>query len=252
MFRFKTPALRLLAVILFLTTLSPTAALAVDNCGPIYSPGNPYPCGSGGNCTFYAWHMARAVWQQSMPGFSRNAYYPSGDAKYWAGQASLAGWPISTEPGSRTVAVSSTRSTSGHVWWVDYLSSNMTVGSEMNWGVYGVKYGVQYPFSTSNKGYIYPKPMSWRPRVNFTVSTTLWAKPYDQRIGFSGSNFGPGMLVDVTFPSGGMTTLQGSQVQYSSNSYLSILVTLGARGWWKFRVVAKDGQRSDPVWVYVN
>ena len=251
--RFKSPAFSLLAVILLLTTLYPAPVMAMNTCGPVYSPGNPYPCGSGGNCTFYAWHKAKEIWKQSMPGFSSNAYYPSGDARYWAGQASLAGWPVSAEPGSKTIAVSSTWGSSGHVWWVDYLSSsNTTVGSEMNWGVWGVKSPVQYPFSNSNKGYIYPKQMWWRPMVDFTVSSTLWAKPYDQRIGFSGRNFGSGMVVDVTFPGGGMTTLRGTQVQYSSGSYFSILVTLGARGWWKFRVVAKDGQRSNPVWVYVN
>ena len=250
--RNQSLVLRILIAAALLSFLSPTAVLAVNTCGPIYSPGNPYPCQNGGNCTFYAWHMSKTVWGQAMPGFGKNAYYPSGDAKYWAGQASSAGWPVSAEPGSRTVAVSSTRGTNGHVWWVNYLSSNTTVGSEMNWNVWGVKSQVQYPFSTANKGYIYPKQMWWRPMVDFTVSSTLWVKSYDQRIGFSGRNFGPDMVVDVTFPSGAMTTLRGSQVQYSSGSYFSILVTLGARGWWKFRAVARDGQRSNPVWVYVN
>lgn len=86
----------------------------------------------------------------------------------------------------------------------------------------------------------------------FTVAPTLWVRSYDQTIGVSGSNFKPGMLVDVTFPNGNMTTLQGAQIQYYSGSYVAMRVTLSVRGWWKFRVVASDGQRSDPFWVFVN
>jgi hypothetical protein len=61
------------------------------------------------------------------------------------------------------------------------------------------------------------------------------------------------MLVDVTFPNGSnRVTLQGTQVLYSSGSFFGIRVTLNARGWWKFRAVARNGQRTDPVWLYVN
>jgi surface antigen len=245
---FNSIAVRLAIVIALLIAFNSATALAVNTCGPAYSPGNPYPCGGGGNCTFYAWHMANAVWRQALPGW--------GNANTWADYARGAGYTVSSEPGSKTIGVSSTLSSLGHVWWNDIITwgtkGNAVQGSEMMWGIWGVRYNVQYLFSTANKGFIYPKPASWRPGIDFTVSSTLWAKPYDQRIGFAGRNFTPGMVVDVTFPSGGMTTLQGAQVQYSSSSYFSVLATLSARGWWKFRAVASDGQRSDPAWVYVN
>lgn len=235
-------ALGLLCVLGILS--ASTLAVAAQTCGPIYSPGNPYPCGNGGNCTFWAWHQARTVWGQILPGW--------GNAKTWADSARSAGYPVSLEPGSRTLGVSSFLSSDGHVWWNDYITWNALKGSEMMWGKYGVNYNANYQFSTANKGFIYPKPMWWRPIVYFTVAPVLWVRPYDQTVGVAGTNFKPGMVVDVTFPNGNMTTLQGSQVQYSSGSYFSIRVTLSVRGWWKFRTVASDGQRSDPFWVFVN
>jgi surface antigen len=238
----------MLACVLALFVGLQTTVVA-QKCGPVNSPGNPYPCGNGGNCTFYSWHQAKYVWGQILPGW--------GNAKTWADSALKNGNPVSSEPGSKTIGVSGTLSEFGHVWWNDFITwdsakGNIVRGSEMMWGIYGVNYNLKYPLSTANRGYIYPKPSSSRPKVSFTVSPTLWASSKNQNIGFAGSNFKPGMVVDVTFPNGGMTTLQGSQVQYSSGTYVSIMAMLNSRGWWKFRLVAGDGQRSDPVWVYVN
>jgi len=216
----------------------------VASCGGIYSPNNPYACCNGGNCTYWAWYKASTVWYQQMPGFN--------DAKYWAGQASAAGWPVSGEPGSRTISVSSSISSTGHVWFNEYLGWNILWGNEMNWCQWGPRDPVSHYFYQSNQGYIYPKQMWWRPQVTMTVSPTLWASSQNQWILFSGQSFTQNTIVDVTTPGGSMVSLRGAQVFVSNSGSLWIQAVLNARGWWKFRVVAQDGQRSNPVWLWVN
>lgn len=224
----------------------------VDNCGGVSSPGNPYPCGNGGNCTFWVWHKAKNVWGQQLPGFSKNSSFPSGDAKYWAGQARLAGWPVSSEPGSRTISVNNNISSFGHVWFNEFLGWQELVGNEMNWGQPGYRDPVKHTFQESNQGYIYPQVRSWRPIVTLTTSPTLRASSQPVWILFSGQNFGSNSIVDATTPDGSMVSLRGSQLYLSNSNNLWMQAVLNMSGMWKFRVVAQDGQRSDYVWLFVN
>lgn len=224
----------------------------VGSCGGVSSPGNPYPCCNGGNCTFWAWHKAKTVWRQSLPGFSRTSVYPSGDARYWAGHASSNGWPVSPEPGSRTISVSSTISSFGHVWFNEFLGWQELWGNEMHWCTNGARYNVRRTFTQSNKGYIYPKLESWRPQVYLTVAPMLWSGPQNQWIQFSGQNFTHDSIVDVMTPGGQYVSLRGSQLVLSHSGCLWIQAVLNARGWWKFKVVAQDGQRSAYASVWVN
>jgi surface antigen len=248
-------AIRSIGVLALIATLTLTGV--AQTCGPLTSAGNPYPCSNGGNCTFFTWHQGKYVWGQDLSFPNRSSYgLISRDAKNWATHARNHGFTVNSEPGSLTIAVTNSASfgSAGHVWWVDRLDWDRTRGREMNWGKWGISFPTQgRVFSQANQGYIYPQPMPGRPIVQMTVSPTLWAGPGDQTVWFSGSNFTPDMLVDVTFPNGSnRVTLQGTQVLYSSGSFFGIRVTLNARGWWKFRAVARNGQRTDPVWLYVN
>lgn len=240
---------------MMIVMLVATHTFAVDTCGPLNSPGNPYPCLGGGNCTFFAWHQGRYVWNQDLSFANRASYgLMERDAKNWAIHARNHGFTVSNEPGSLTIGVSNSLASTGHVWWVDWLNWDKTRGREMNWGAWGITFPTSgRAFSQANLGYIYPQPMPSRPFVYFSVSSTLWTSPYDQTVWFYGMNFSPDMLVDVTFPNGyNMVTLQGAQVLYSSNSFFGIKATLNTRGWWKIRAVARNGQRTDPVWFFVN
>ncbi len=253
LFRATLTAIHSIGVLALIVSLSLTGI--AQTCGPLSSPGNPFPCSGGGNCTFFTWHQGKYVWEQDLSFPNRYSYgLTSRDAKYWATHARNHGFTISNEPGSLTIGVSDAISSNGHVWWVDRLDWDKTRGREMNWGQWGITFPAQgRSFSQANQGYIYPKPMPWRPIIYMSVNPTLWAGSYDQTIRFSGTNFTPDMLVDVTFPNGvNRVTLQGGQVLYSSGSFFGVRVKLDVRGWWKFRAVTRNGQRTDPAWVYVN
>jgi pimeloyl-ACP methyl ester carboxylesterase len=67
----------------------------------------------------------------------------------------------------------------------------------------------------------------------------------DQTVIVNGSNFQHGLRVNVTFPNGGVATLQGSgQIQdVSANSFL-MRITLNAAGAWNIRVLNPDNSQS--------
>ncbi|MCG3144285.1 MAG: hypothetical protein HONDAALG_01695 [Gammaproteobacteria bacterium] len=229
----------------------------IASCAGYSSPGNPYPCCAAGNCTWWAWDYTSRVWQQPLPGFSKNSQYPSGDAKYWAGHAKQQSWPVSPDPGSRAIAVSSWKSSWGHVFPVHYLGWNRLIGNEMNCGQSGVK-AADYPIYdslqrryTADQGFIYPKPTQTRPLISYTVSPQLW-RGGTYQILFGGQNFSSDTIVDVRTPSNDWVSLKGTQVQVTGSQTLWITATLGAPGWWQFKVVDPKGQRSNWVYLYVN
>jgi len=67
----------------------------------------------------------------------------------------------------------------------------------------------------------------------------------NQNVTVSGSNFQSGLTVLITFPSGGSTTLSGSQIQSVSSGSFVMVVTLSTAGGWKIRVNNPDGKTSN-------
>ena len=84
---------------------------------------------------------------------------------------------------------------------------------------------------------------------NSTISSINPASPTangaDQNVIVNGSNFQNGLRVNVTFPNGGISTLQGTgQIQnVTANSFL-MRITLNAAGSWNIRVVNPDNSQS--------
>jgi pimeloyl-ACP methyl ester carboxylesterase len=78
--------------------------------------------------------------------------------------------------------------------------------------------------------------------INPSAPTTQGA---DQNVIVNGNNFQDGLRVDVTFPSGGVSTLQGTgQIQnVTANSFL-MRITLNAAGNWTMRVINPSGAQS--------
>jgi|SRR5215213_4947214 len=114
--------------------------LKVVGCGGQSSTGNPYPCcdnnknssvgdSSDGNCTWWAWKMAKDNWGHSLPGWS--------NAKTWDDYArpinKASGYVVLPVPTARSIAVSETYGGSfGHVGWVTSFGSSSVTVSEMN------------------------------------------------------------------------------------------------------------------------
>src|SRR5215213_3643075 len=78
--------------------------------------------------------------------------------------------------------------------------------------------------------------------INPSTPTTQGA---DQNVIVNGNNFQEGLRVDVTFPSGGVSRLQGTgQIQgVTANSFL-MRITLNAAGNWTIRVINPNGAQS--------
>ena len=65
----------------------------------------------------------------------------------------------------------------------------------------------------------------------------------NQTITVNGTNFQSGLTVTATFPSGGSTTLSGTQIQNVTAGSFQLLITLNATGTWGIRVNNSGGQR---------
>jgi pimeloyl-ACP methyl ester carboxylesterase len=83
------------------------------------------------------------------------------------------------------------------------------------------------------------------PSVTSINPSTPSTQGADQNVIVNGSNFQDGLRVDVTFPSGGVSTLQGTgQIQnVTANSFL-MRITLNAAGNWTMRVINPNGAQS--------
>jgi surface antigen len=137
------------------------SALAANNCGGILSPGNPFDCcPNGGNCTWWAWHMAKSKWGVDFPA--------RGHAKTWAEVARrYDDYLVTSTPAVNTIAVNTTQEADGvvygHVAWVEEVAGDEVIVSEMNCCSncsFGPRYK-RYPISYFNGGFIhYTKPFT--------------------------------------------------------------------------------------------
>jgi pimeloyl-ACP methyl ester carboxylesterase len=83
------------------------------------------------------------------------------------------------------------------------------------------------------------------PVINSLNPATPITSGADQNIIVSGSGFQSGLRVDVSFPSGGVGTLQGNgQIQNVIGNSFLMRITLNAAGTWTARVVNPDGTQS--------
>ncbi|MEK7845733.1 MAG: CHAP domain-containing protein, partial [Nitrospinota bacterium] len=74
-------------------------AAGTSSCGESY--GNPYPCcKNGGNCTWWAWKMAKENWRVSLPIW--------GDAYQWLNNAESSGYQTTPTPEVNSIAVNTT------------------------------------------------------------------------------------------------------------------------------------------------
>lgn len=112
----------------------------VASCGGNSSSGNPYPCcdnngnsssadQNDGNCTWWAWKMAKDNWGHSLPGWS--------NANTWDDYArpvnKTSGYVVLPVPTIKSLAVAETYGGSrGHVAWVTGTGSGSVTVSEMN------------------------------------------------------------------------------------------------------------------------
>ncbi len=130
----------------------PAAETRVYSCGGYNddcycAAWNPFPCCSnGGNCTWWAWHMACCNWGVDVP--------PRGNANTWAGSLAAGGYYLSSWPAVGRIACRNS-GTYGHVAWVTGVSGDYVTVSEMNcWGNYGAR-TYTYHKSYFDGGYAY-------------------------------------------------------------------------------------------------
>ncbi len=101
-----------------------------------------------------------------------------------------------------------------------------------------------FPFTVSN---------GTNPTVNSINPATPVTSGADQNVLVSGINFQSGLKVNVTFPDGGVRTLQGSgQIQSVSATSFLMRVTLNGAGLWKMRVLNPDNSQSAQFPFSVN
>jgi surface antigen len=242
---------RLFAIALAVAVLSTAGsqALAGDNwCCNQNSTGNPYLCYSTGNCVWWAWKMAKDNWGDPLP-MRRSA-------RYWADDARLNGYIVSSEPAPNTIAVNTTYTDRygnryGHVAWVQSVSGNYVYVSEMQYGssICRVIYNKQYSKQFFDGGFIYEKP--GRPRIDGIYPSPYWSL-YNQDYGVYGQNFSTSNLrVRVTFPNGGSTIISGEQLPYQSWNYFTMRVLIGSSGMWAIQVINNDKRESNTFWFYV-
>lgn len=141
------------------------AAGPSNSCGGYYSSGNPYPCcKNGGNCTWWAWKMAKGNWGVSLPSW--------GDAYQWLNNAGNSGYQTTTTPEVNSIAINTTamatingkRQKAGHVAWVISYDNFSVYVSEMicddsnNPKVQGGSRNKSYSRSYFEKYILKPKP----------------------------------------------------------------------------------------------
>lgn len=116
--------------------------LAVDKCGDYPSDGNPFPCSNGGNCTWWAWKMAKDSWGIDFPA--------RGNANTWDDTALNKNYITRTVPMPGNIAQKNSSPYKGDDGnWYDYghvafvtdvnYSTKTVYWSEMNYGSWGVK-----------------------------------------------------------------------------------------------------------------
>ena len=82
------------------------------------------------------------------------------------------------------------------------------------------------------------------PSISSISPTSPLRSSSDQNVTVFGSNFQSGLTVFITFPSGGSTTLSGSQIQNVTSTSFVMVATLSSTGSWSIRVNNPDGRQS--------
>ena len=94
-----------------------------------------------------------------------------------------------------------------------------------------------FPFTVSSGG-----PIPFITSIN-PISPT--ANGANQNVIVTGGNFQNGLRINATFPSGGITTLQGTgQIQNVTANSFTMRITLNTEGAWKIRVINPDNSQS--------
>lgn len=232
--------------ILFLMTLMIWVGLSqnsfaqgTNTCSGYTSTGNPYPCCSAGNCTWWAWKMAKDNWADPLPSYSWHY------AWQWKGAAKTDHYGVASTPAVGTIGVNTTVNGTGHVAWVYAVDNTYVYVTEMNCDITKGRRYWKYTKTWFNGGYIYP-----RPRINSISPSPTWAL-FNRTYTLYGTGFKPNPVVKVTFPSGGYSYLSGTQVSYVNTGQMKLTLLLGASGLWSFQIQNKDGGWSNPWWVYV-
>ncbi len=116
----------------------------------------------------------------------------------------------------------------------------ITLNATGNWSI-----RVNNPGGIQSNTFNYSvQSMIQTPSVFLLDPTTPFASPTDQDVLVIGSNFQPNLTVVVTFPTGGGTTLSGSQILNITPSAFVMRITLNATGSWSIRVNNPDGGQS--------
>jgi surface antigen len=218
-------------------------SFAVDNCGGIYSPKNPFPCtapnGIQGNCVWWTWHWLR-YGKGDRNVESSNSF--RGDANTWDNKAISLGYTVITSPQKDTIAVNETAAGGlGHVATVDEVTSTGVWVNEMNWGISGFRRNF-YSNGFFTK-FIVPYP---QPKL-FSLSPNPVVLPYDAYYTISGENLDRVLSVEITFPGGGKGILYGSgQIPMKNYYQVQIYATLGTSGSYLFNVVTDQNIEAVP------
>jgi surface antigen len=220
-------------------------ALGATTCLNQTSTGNPYSCSSGGNCTWWAWKMARENWGDPLLKW--------GDAKLWADGARKANYTVDTTPTVGAVAVNTTVYSAaagyitGHVAYVVKVDGDYVYVSEMNYGSGTINYAKQYR-KTWFQWYIHSKP---RPVItSISPNPRFWSWG-DISYMVYGRNLSYNERVKICWPSGGCTVLSGAQVPSSDPYFFMMLVTIGQQGMWSITAINNDNRESVPYLFYI-
>jgi len=112
---------------------------------------------------------------------------------------------------------------------------------------------VQNPDGGLSAPYAFTVTNGTNPVINTINPTTPTSGGADQSVTVNGANFQSGLKVNVTFPNGGVGSLQGTgQIQnVTANSFL-MRITLNDTGPWTIRVINPDNSQSGQFQFTVN
>jgi uncharacterized repeat protein (TIGR01451 family) len=89
-------------------------------------------------------------------------------------------------------------------------------------------------------------------RIDSISPANPTASALDQSVAVFGSGFQQGLTVSVNFPSGGSSSLSGTQIQSVTSTSFVMLITLNGTGSWSLRVGNPDGLQSNTFSFAVN
>ena len=160
-----------LGMMLVLGSYAPIGG-AVDYCTGQSSIGNPFDCGSYGNCTWWAAKKAKDKWGISwsqLPATSTPRH-----AMYWDDQAinKPTLYQVSTTPAANTIGVIEANrpgaGSYGHVAWIESVSGGNVTFTQMDYfGTYGTGVSTKTKPASYFSSYIYRKGTVTPPVVNY-------------------------------------------------------------------------------------